>query len=114
MYKFPKQKAADIIGKEAIILFIVLFASPLAALKTVLATKSAVSIPLPFTIACTINCLLWILVGLLLMNDFNLYFPPMVGFIFAVVQLFLKGIYGGGEGEIETVMLQELGKMETV
>jgi len=36
--------------------YIILFASPLAAVKNVIATTSADSIPLPFTIASTINC----------------------------------------------------------
>mmetsp|Transcript_21405 Transcript_21405/g.46485 ORF Transcript_21405/g.46485 Transcript_21405/m.46485 type:complete len:274 (+) Transcript_21405:129-950(+) len=108
--KFPKQFAADIVGKEGILIFIILFASPLAALKNVIATKSAASIPLPFTIASTINCSLWSIVGVLLMNDFNIYFPSMMGLLCALLQLFLKGMYGGSK--IETVMLQEMGKME--
>eukprot|EP00569_Conticribra_weissflogii_P007976 CAMPEP_0171328266 /NCGR_PEP_ID=MMETSP0878-20121228/548_1 /TAXON_ID=67004 /ORGANISM="Thalassiosira weissflogii, Strain CCMP1336" /LENGTH=158 /DNA_ID=CAMNT_0011828103 /DNA_START=394 /DNA_END=870 /DNA_ORIENTATION=+ len=96
VFNMSKTKAADIIGKEAVFMYVVLFASPLAALKDVIETKSAVSIPLPFTIASTLNCSLWSIVGLLKLNDFNIYFPCMLGLGCAVLQLCLKGIYDDG------------------
>ncbi|KAL3769575.1 hypothetical protein ACHAWU_005527 [Discostella pseudostelligera] len=43
--------AADVIGKEAVIVTIVLFAGPLVVMKRVIASKSAASIPLPFTLS---------------------------------------------------------------
>mmetsp|Transcript_40611 Transcript_40611/g.86500 ORF Transcript_40611/g.86500 Transcript_40611/m.86500 type:complete len:95 (+) Transcript_40611:587-871(+) len=85
----------------------ILFASPLAALKNVIATKSAASIPLPFTIASTINCSLWSVAGLLHMKDFYIYFPSMVGLLCAVVQILLKGMYGDG-GSAEYDAMQEM------
>ena len=87
-------------------MYIILFASPLAAVSQVIATKSAESIPLPFTIASTINCSLWSIVGVLLMNDFNIYFPSIMGLLCALAQLFLKGIYGGDQvgGELLQAM----------
>ena len=91
--------------------YIILFASPLAAVKNVIATKSADSIPLPFTIASTINCSLWSLVGLLLLKDFNLYFPSIMGLLCALAQLFLKGIYAGGTNSIDDLVIQEMSKM---
>mmetsp|Transcript_6763 Transcript_6763/g.16640 ORF Transcript_6763/g.16640 Transcript_6763/m.16640 type:complete len:282 (-) Transcript_6763:303-1148(-) len=106
---FPK-KAAEIVGKEGVLIYIILFASPLAALKNVIETKSADSIPLPFTIASTINLSLWSVVGLLLLNDFNLYFPSMIGLLCALAQLFLKGMYGSN-ANIETEMLEEMTKL---
>ena len=90
---FSRKTAAEIVGKEGILMFIVLFASPLAAVKEVIATKSAASIPLPFTIASTINCSLWSVTGLLFMKDFNIFFPSVMGLMCALAQLFLKGIY---------------------
>lgn len=90
-------------------MYIILFASPLSAVKNVIATKSAASIPLPFTIASTINCSLWSVVGVLLMNDFNIYFPSIMGLLCALAQLFLKGLYGDSSAGPE--IIQELGKM---
>ncbi|KAL7539037.1 hypothetical protein ACHAXR_011766 [Thalassiosira sp. AJA248-18] len=86
--------ASEFIGKEGVFFCIVLFASPLAALKSVIATKSAASIPLPFTVACFVNCAAWSVVGLWKMRDFNIYFPNLMGLSCAVVQLMLKGVYG--------------------
>jgi hypothetical protein len=42
-----KSTASYLIGKLGVLLCLVLFASPLSTLKTVIATKSAKSIPLP-------------------------------------------------------------------
>lgn len=110
---FSKQYASEVsevVGKEGVLMFIILFASPLAAAKHVIATKDASSIPLPFTIASTINCSLWSIVGLLLYNDFNIYFPSIMGLMCALAQLFLKGIYNDGTS-VETTIVQEMGKM---
>jgi len=85
---------ADIIGKEGVFYCVVLFASPLVALKHVLETKSAASIPLPFTIACFVNCLCWSVTGWFTMKDFNIYFPNLLGLSCACAQLGLKGVYG--------------------
>lgn len=88
------ENAVDIIGKEGVLYCIILFASPLAALKHVVATKSAASIPLPFTVACFVNCTAWSVIGWYLMNDFNIWFPNLLGLSCAVAQLALKGMYG--------------------
>jgi len=62
----------------------------------VIANKDASSIPLPFTLASTINCSLWSVAGLLAMKDVNIWFPSVMGLLSALAQLFLKGIYGSG------------------
>jgi len=92
----PTLQAAQIIGNAGVVLSVALFASPLAALKTVFETKSAKSIPLPFTVAAVINCFLWSVVGLEQMHDFNIYAPNLLGLLFGLVQVALKLIYAGG------------------
>eukprot|EP00804_Cyclotella_cryptica_P025371 CCRYP_012459-RA/>CCRYP_012459-RA protein AED:0.06 eAED:0.06 QI:3302/1/1/1/0.25/0.2/5/4160/256 len=89
-----KETASEIIGKEGVLFCIVLFASPLAALKHVIASKSAASIPLPFTVACLFNCVAWSCVGIWLMEDFNIYFPNLMGLSCAIAQLLLKIVFG--------------------
>lgn len=91
-----RSNAAGIIGKEGVMFCILMFASPLAALKTVFETKSATSIPLPFTIATIANCVLWTVTGTLDMNDFNIYFPNALGLTFGLIQLLLKFVFGNG------------------
>jgi solute carrier family 50 (sugar transporter) len=83
----------EAVGKAGVFLCIAMFASPLSALKTVLETKSAKSIPLPFTISSIINCWLWSVFGWFQMNDPNVYFPNLLGLIFGLMQLALKVYY---------------------
>jgi solute carrier family 50 protein (sugar transporter) len=74
IYISPFKDPAAIIGQAAVVFCIAMFGSPLAALKTVLETKSAKSIPLPFTLATIANCFLWSITGLFEMHDKNIYF----------------------------------------
>ena len=87
---FPVQRAASLVGAEGVFLCVLMFASPLATLKEVIETKSASSIPLPFTLACLLNCLLWSVVGWFEMNDFMIYAPNFLGFGCALAQVALK------------------------
>jgi len=87
--------AANLIGRFAVLVCIILFISPLSSLKSVIATKSAKSIPLPFTLTCGLNCFLWSVYGLDL-GDFNLYFPNLLGIISSLAQLVLILVYGNG------------------
>lgn len=89
----------ELIGLGAVLFSIAMFASPLSALKHVIATKSAKSIPLPFTMASLLNCFLWSIAGLFQMHDANLYVPNLLGLSFALAQLFLKIYYGDGTKE---------------
>ena len=89
----------ELIGLGGVLLSIALFASPLSSLKHVIQTKSAKSIPLPFTIASILNCYLWSVAGLYQMHDANLYVPNLLGLSFALTQLLLKLHYGDGGKE---------------
>lgn len=93
------EMATSYIGKLGVIVCIGLFSSPLAKLKIVLQTKSASSIPFPFTIACCINCFLWSVFGWWGLKDFYVYFPNGVGLFFGIVQLFLKILYNNDKSD---------------
>lgn len=88
--------STDIIGKEGVFFCIIMFASPLSALKHVIESQSAASIPLPFTMASLVNCTAWSVLGWFSMNDFNIYFPNLLGLCCAVAQLLLKMMCGNG------------------
>ena len=90
--------ASNLIGRLGVIVCIVLFASPLAALKTVIQTKSAKSIPLPFTLTCILNCFLWTVYGLDI-KDFNVYFPNLLGLMSSLAQFALILMYGSGRSQ---------------
>ena len=85
--------ASEIIGKEGVIICIILFASPLSTMQSVIATKSAESIPLPFTLACLVNCMTWFVAGYWKMQDFNIYFPNVLGIVSAAAQVVLKCMF---------------------
>jgi len=85
------------IGRLGVAFCLALFASPLVALRTVCQTKSATSIPWPFTLATTVNCGLWTVWGVFAMHDCNVYIPNSLGLLFALVQIALKVSYGTGK-----------------
>mmetsp|Transcript_7599 Transcript_7599/g.11310 ORF Transcript_7599/g.11310 Transcript_7599/m.11310 type:complete len:239 (-) Transcript_7599:234-950(-) len=87
-------KASKLVGSGAVVLCLILFASPLSALKRVIATKSAASIPLPFTLACVVNCFCWAVFGLFQMKDVMIYAPNLLGLLFGFAQLFLIMLFG--------------------
>jgi len=67
------ETAADVISKEGVLFCVILFVSLLAALRTVITTRLAASIPQ--------------------VHDFNIYFPTALGLLCAVTLLALKGLY---------------------
>lgn len=85
-----------IIGHLAVLFCIAMFASPLAALPTVMETKSAKAIPLAYTVAVMANSVLWTVVGLLDMHDIHIYVPTLLGLALSAVQIWLKVTYGNG------------------
>jgi uncharacterized protein with PQ loop repeat len=94
LHVFP----TDWYGKVGVALCIALFASPLAALRIVIAEQSANSIPLPFTIASVVNCLFWTVGGIWKWHDVNVWIPNALGLFFGLVQVFLKVLYHPGGG----------------
>mmetsp|Transcript_12289 Transcript_12289/g.13174 ORF Transcript_12289/g.13174 Transcript_12289/m.13174 type:complete len:247 (+) Transcript_12289:95-835(+) len=103
--------ASIMVGKAAVLFCLLMFASPLSALKTVLKTRSARSIPLPFTLATILNCFFWSVAGLGEFHDFNIYFPNLMGLAFGLIQVALKILFENGssvltksEDQIELAM----------
>lgn len=96
------QEKISTVGDLTVILSILTFASPLAAVKAVLESKSSESIPWPFTLAALFNCFLWTIVGLGGMHDVYVYSPAVLGLMFSLLQVAVKvyfgddPIFGGG------------------
>ena len=85
-----------IIGHIVVLFCVAMFASPLAALPTVLETKSAKAIPLAYTLAVMANSILWTVVGILDMHDVHIYVPTLLGLALSGLQVSLKLTYGNG------------------
>lgn len=82
------------VGLLGCLLSIVLAASPLSVIKTVIEKKSTASLPFPTSFATWLNGLSWGLYGLLVVNDPLVYLPNAVGLMLATVQLSLFAKYG--------------------
>ena len=100
---------AELIGSVGCIIVVLLFGSPLVVLRQVIQTKDARSIPLPFTVACTINCFLWTVFGFWGVRDFYIYFPNALGLMLSVAQLILKVYYSdnGKNGFSKAIQMSE-------
>ena len=101
----PRARAAALVGNLGVAACILLFASPLVALKTVIQEKSAESIPMSFTIASLLCCFFWSVVGLKKMNDWVVYAPNLLGLTFGLIQLGLKLVYGNGNSSSKDIQL---------
>uniref|UniRef100_A0A7S2SSR1 Sugar transporter SWEET1 n=1 Tax=Rhizochromulina marina TaxID=1034831 RepID=A0A7S2SSR1_9STRA len=90
----PKDLGVMVIGWLGCILCVVMFSGPLASVQTILKERSTRSLPLPFTIAVSINCTLWTIYGAFVANDPFLYVPSLMGILSAAVQLSLFARFG--------------------
>lgn len=86
--------SVSMIGDLTVFLTITTFASPLAAVKAVFESQTSESIPWPFTLTALLNCCLWTIVGVAEMHDYYVYFPAVLGLIFALLQVALKLYFG--------------------
>lgn len=87
-----QQSLKLIIGIVAIASSLALYASPLAAIKLVLQTRSSASLPFAMILAGTINNLLWVVYGFLVFDLF-LIVPSSVNGALGLVQVALYGVY---------------------
>ncbi|GAX24407.1 solute carrier family 50 [Fistulifera solaris] len=99
------KKSTEIIGYACVVLCLALFGSPLATAASVIRTKSAKSIALPFTIASCVNCFAWTVTGLFKMNDPNVWVTNALGLTFALLQVALKLVYGDTRGSADSIPL---------
>jgi len=85
--------AITALGWAGTTVVIVMFSGPLAAMKTVIETKSTKSLPFSMTVASFICTSLWTTYGLYL-DDFFIWFPNGLGLVSSFVQFGLFAKYG--------------------
>jgi len=78
------------LGSFATVIFIVLAASPLSSMSTVIATRDASSIYAPMTAAQCVNCMLWTVYGLAAAHNVFVWGPNLTGLSLGLMQLTLK------------------------
>lgn len=91
----PTVTAKNVLGSVGTTACIVMFAGPLAALKTILEEKSNRSLPLGFTLAIFVNCLLWATYGYVYLQDPYISVPNGFGLFLSIVQLALYVRFSG-------------------
>lgn len=81
-----------VVGIAAVVSSLALYASPLAAIKVVLQTRSSASLPFAMILAGAINNLLWVVYGFLVFDLF-LIVPSSVNASLGLVQVALYGVF---------------------
>lgn len=90
----PAPSASTLLGLLGNAMNVMLFAGPLAVIRTVVGQKSTESLPFGFTCAVSLNCSLWSFYGYVMRDDPQIYVSNVIGMILGTVQLSLFVIYG--------------------
>lgn len=90
----PPAVAANYIGLTGCTLAVVLMASPLATVKTVIKDKNTAAMPFATSLATLLNAVSWSGYGWLVAKDMLILAPNILGLASAIVQLSLFAKYG--------------------
>lgn len=88
--KTADEERSSLLGTWATAIFIVLAASPLSSMRTVIATRDSSSIYAPMTAAQCVNCALWTVYGLAAAHNIFVWGPNLTGLLLGLMQLTLK------------------------
>ncbi|KAI3759379.1 hypothetical protein L6452_07150 [Arctium lappa] len=86
------QSRSMIVGLICIVFNILMYASPLTVMKSVIKTKSVKYMPLSLAVASFLNGIVWVVYALLQFDPYILV-PNALGTISAIIQLVLYATY---------------------
>ena len=93
----PVQEAHELIGLAGVAFSVLMFSGPLASVQAILRDCSASSLPLGFTVATVLNCILWATYGMFVIQDPLVWGPNVAGLVASATQLSLYAKYGENE-----------------
>ncbi|KAG9128879.1 hypothetical protein Leryth_009649 [Lithospermum erythrorhizon] len=89
-----------IVGWMCLIFSLCVFVAPLGILRQVIRTKSVEYMPFLLSFFLTVSAVMWFFYGLLL-KDFNIWIPNVLGFTFGVLQMVLYVMYKDNKKVVE-------------
>ncbi|KAK1435722.1 hypothetical protein QVD17_01489 [Tagetes erecta] len=81
-----------ILGWICLVFSLCVFVAPLGVVRLVIKTKSVEYMPILLSVALTLNAVTWFFYGLLL-HDYNIAIPNVLGFTFGILQIILYFVY---------------------
>ena len=93
----PTVEARELVGSLGVGFCVLMFSGPLASIQTIMGSCSASSLPIGFTVASLVNCLLWTTYGAAAIHDPLVWGPNAAGLVASLTQLGLYATYGENE-----------------
>lgn len=99
----------NVVGWICLIFSLCVFVAPLGIMRKVIKTKSVEYMPFLLSLFLTLSAVMWFFYGLLL-HDYYIAVPNVLGFAFGIIQMVLYGIYKNAKPLIAEKIPEELPK----